>query len=123
MIRKKLNGLVFLYVFLFCTIPVVHIYLTHLPLSGNLMNVGFLFLLFTFSWLLVHVRIENDPKRFVGNFMVMTVVQFLAFLIYVLVLVVNKTTWIQVLHALILCLILVVLQAMALAKSGKSQSS
>jgi hypothetical protein len=123
MIRKKLNGLVFLYVFLLCTIPVVHIYLTHLPLSGNLMNVGFLFLLFTFSWLLVHVRIENDPKRFVGNFMVMTVVQFLAFLIYVLVLVVNKTTWIQVIHALILCLILVVLQTMALAKSGKSQSS
>ena len=87
------------------------------------MNVGFLFLLFTFSWLLVHVRIENDPKRFVGNFMVMTVVQFLAFLIYVLVLVVNNTTWIQVIHALILCLILVALQAIALAKSGKSQSS
>ena len=123
MIRKKLNGLVFLYVFLLCTIPVVHIYLTHLPLSGNLMNVGFLFLLFTFSWFLVHVRIENDPKRFVGNFMVMTVVQFLAFLIYVLVLVVYKTTWIQVIHALILCLILVVLQARALAKSRKSQSS
>lgn len=123
MIRKKFNGLVILYVFLLCTIPVVHIYLTHLPLLGNLMNVGFLFLLFTFSWLLVHVRIENDPKRFVGNFMVMTVLQFLAFLIYELILLFNIGSWAPIIHALILCIVLVVLQAIALSQSRKLESS
>ena len=93
MIQKKIKGLKVLYIFLLCTIPVVHIYVPKLSLNVNLLNVCFLGVLFTFSWLFVHIRVESDPKRFVGNFMIMTVLQFLAFLIYELILLFNIGSW------------------------------
>jgi fatty acid desaturase len=123
MIQKKIKGLKVLYIFLLCTIPVVHIYVPKLPLNLNLINVCFLGVLFTFSWLFVHIRVESDPKRFVGNFMIMTVLQFLAFLIYELILLFNIGSWAPIIHALILCIVLVVLQAIVLSQSRKLESS
>tara|TARA_B110000027_G_C15944443_1_gene222753 strand:- start:332 stop:568 length:237 start_codon:yes stop_codon:yes gene_type:complete len=76
--------------------------------------------LFTFSWLFVHIRIQNDPHRFVGNFMIMTVLQFLAFLGFELVLVLQGALWIQVIHALGVCAVLLVVQTIALAKTSVS---
>ena len=122
MIQKKIKGLKTLYVFLLCTIPVVHIYIPQLSLNLNLLNVSFLGFLFTFSWLFVHIKVQSDPKRFVGNFMIMTVLQFLAFLIYELVLLFKIGSWAPIIHALMLCIVLIVLQAMALSKSRKLES-
>jgi len=123
MIQKKIKGLKVLYIFLLCTIPVVHIYVPKLSLYVNLLNVCFLGVLFTFSWLFVHIRVESDPKRFVGNFMIMTVLQFLAFLIYELILLFNIGSWTPIIHALMLCIVLIVLQAVALSKSRELESS
>ena len=123
MIQKKIKGLKVLYIFLLCTIPVVHIYVPKLSLYVNLLNVCFLGVLFTFSWLFVHIRAESDPKRFVGNFMIMTVLQFLAFLIYELILLFNIGSWAPIIHALMLCIVLIVLQAVALSKSRELESS
>ena len=123
MIQKKIKGLKVLYIFLLCTIPVVHIYVPKLPLNLNLINVCFLGVLFTFSWLFVHIRVESDPKRFVGNFMIMTVLQFLAFLIYELILLFNIGSWAPIINALMLCIVLIVLQAVALSKSRELESS
>ena len=88
----------------------------------NLLNVSFLGFLFTFSWLFVHIKVQSDPKRFVGNFMIMTVLQFLAFLIYELILLFKIGSWTPIIHALMLCIVLIVLQAMALSKSRKLES-
>jgi hypothetical protein len=52
--------------------------------------------------------------------MIMTVMQFLAFLTFELILVMNDAPWIQVVHAVVLCVILLIIQSIGLAQSGKS---
>ena len=120
MIRKRFKGLFFLYAVLLFTFIVTQVSLPELSQSGNILNSVFLLVLYTCSWLFVHVGVENNPKRFVVNFMIMTVMQFLAFLTFELILVMKHAPWIQVVHALVLCVILLVTQSIGLAQSGKS---
>ena len=120
MIRKSFKGLFFLYAVIIFTFIVTQVSLPELSQSGNILNSVFLLALYTCSWLFVHVGVENNPKRFVVNFMIMTVMQFLAFLTFELVLVMKHAPWIQVVHALVLCVILLITQSIGLAQSGKS---
>jgi len=120
MIRKRFKGLFFLYAVLLFTFIVTQVSLPELSQSGNILNSVFLLVLYTCSWLFVHVGVENNPKRFVVNFMIMTVMQFLAFLTFELILVMKHAPWIQVVHALVLCVILLITQSIGLAQSGKS---
>lgn len=120
MIRKRFKGLFFLYAVLLFAFLVTQVSLPGLSQSGNILNSVFLLVLYTCSWLFVHVGVENNPKRFVVNFMIMTVMQFLAFLTFELILVMKHASWIQVVHALVLCVILLVTQSIGLAQSGKS---
>ena len=120
MIRKRFKGLFFLYAVLLFSFIVTQVSLPELSQSGNILNSVFLLVLYTCSWFFVHVGVENNPKRFVVNFMIMTVMQFLAFLTFELILVVKHAPWIQVVHALVLCVILLITQSIGLAQSGKS---
>ena len=120
MIRKRFKGLFFLYAVLLFAFLVTQVSLPELSQSGNILNSVFLLVLYTCSWLFVHVGVENNPKRFVVNFMIMTVMQFLAFLTFELILVMKHAPWIQVVHALVLCVILLITQSIGLARSGKS---
>lgn len=120
MIQKKLRGLYILYSLLGLLYLISQEFLPSLSPQSNLVNSIFLMVLFTFSWLIVHIRIQNDPHRFVGNFMIMTVLQFLAFLGFELVLVLKGALWIQVIHALGVCAVLLVVQTIALAKTSVS---
>jgi len=120
MIRKRVKGLFFLYAVLLFAFIVTQVSLPELSQSGNILNSVFLLVLYTCSWLFVHVGVENNPKRFVVNFMIMTVMQFLAFLTFELILVMKHAPWIQVVHALVLCVILLITQSIGLAQSGKS---
>ena len=72
--------------------------------------------IFLGSTILVNFKIHNNPKRFIGNFLVMTTLQLLAFLIYELVLIFQGGNWWVALHALLLCLILIVFQSIDLSK-------
>ena len=120
MIRKRFKGLFFLYAVLLFSFVVTQVFLPKFSQSGNILNSVFLLVLYTCSWLFVHVGVENNPKRFVVNFMIMTVMQFLAFLTFELILVMKHAPWIQVVHALVLCVILLITQSIGLAQSGKS---
>ena len=72
--------------------------------------------IFLGSTILVNFKIHNNPKRFIGNFLVMTTLQLLAFLIYELVLIFQEGNWWVALHALFICLILIVFQSIDLSK-------
>ena len=120
MIRKRFKGLFFLYAVLLFSFVVTPVFLPKFSQSGNILNSVFLLVLYTCSWLFVHVGVENNPKRFLVNFMIMTVMQFLAFLTFELILVMKHVPWIQVVHALVLCVILLITQSIGLAQSGKS---
>lgn len=120
MIRKRFKGLFFLYAVLLFAFVVTQVSLPEFSQSGNILNSVFLLVLYTCSWLFVHVGVENNPKRFVVNFMIMTVMQFLAFLTFELILVMKHAPWIQVVHALVLCVVLLITQSIGLAQSDKS---
>jgi len=72
--------------------------------------------IFLGSTVLVNFKINNNPKRFIGNFLVMTTLQLLAFLIYELVLIFKGGNWWEALHALLICLLLIVVQSITLSK-------
>ncbi len=82
----------------------------------NLLSSFILAFIFLGSTILVNFKIHNNPKRFIGNFLVMTTLQLLAFLIYELVLIFQGGNWWVALHALLLCLILIVFQSIDLSK-------
>ncbi len=119
MIPKKYKGLLFLYIVLFFSFLATHVFLPDLSKSDNILNSVFLLVLYTFSWLIVHIGVQNNPKRFVVNFIIMTVMQFLAFLTFELILVIRHAPWIQVVHALVLCVILLIIQSIGLSQSSK----
>jgi hypothetical protein len=79
MIRKRLKGLLILYAALICAFLFSQVYLPTLAEPKNILNSTFLLVLFTSSWFFVHIGAQNNSKRFVVNFMIMTVIQFLAF--------------------------------------------
>ena len=120
MIRKRVKGLLFVYLVLVLAFLGSQFYLPILSQSENILNSVFLLILFTLSWLFVHFGVQNNPKRFLVNFMIMTVMQFLAFLTFELILVMKDAPWIQVVHAVVLCVILLIIQSIGLAQSGKS---
>ena len=120
MIRKRFKGLLFLYTTLLFAFVVTYVSLPDLSQSDNILNSVFLLVLYTCTWLFVHIGVRNNPKRFVVNFMIMTVMQFLAFLTFELILVMKHAPWIQVVHALVLCVILLIIQSIGLAQSVKS---
>ena len=66
----------------------------------NLLSSFILAFIFLGSTILVNFKIHNNPKRFIGNFLVMTTLQLLAFLIYELVLIFQEGNWWVALHAL-----------------------
>ena len=109
-----------MYTTLLFAFVVTYVSLPDLSQSDNILNSVFLLVLYTCSWLFVHVGVRNNPKRFVVNFMIMTVMQFLAFLTFELILVMKHAPWIQVVHALVLCVILLIIQSIGLAQSVKS---
>ena len=82
----------------------------------NLLSSFILAFIFLGSTILVNFKIHNNPKRFIGNFLVMTTLQLLAFLIYELVLIFQEGNWWVALHALFICLILIVFQSIDLSK-------
>ena len=120
MIRRRSKGLLFVYLALIFAFLGSQFYLPILSQSENILNSVFLMLLFTLSWFFVHLGIQKNPKRFIFNFMIMTVMQFLTFLTFELVLVIQHASRTQVIHALVLCIILLVIQSISLVQSSKS---
>ena len=120
MIRKRVKGLLFVYLVLVLAFLGSQFYLPILSQSENILNSVFLLILFTLSWLFVHFGVQNNPKRFLFNFMIMTVMQFLTFLTFELVLVLQHANRAQVIHALGLCIILLIIQSISLVQSSKS---
>jgi hypothetical protein len=82
----------------------------------NVLSTIVLSFIFLGSTVLVNFKINNNPKRFIGNFLVMTTLQLLAFLIYELVLIFKGGNWWEALHALLICLLLIVVQSITLSK-------
>ena len=82
----------------------------------NLLNASVLLFIFLGSTVLVNYKIEKNPKRFIGNFLVMTTLQLLAFLIYELILIFQGEMWWVAIQALVNCIILIVIQSINLAK-------
>ena len=82
----------------------------------NVLSSVVLSFIFLGSTALVNFKINNNPKRFIGNFLVMTTLQLLAFLIYELVLIFQGGNWWAALHALLICLSLIIVQSINLSK-------
>jgi hypothetical protein len=82
----------------------------------NVLSSVVLSFIFLGSTALVNFKINNNPKRFIGNFLVMTTLQLLAFLIYELVLIFQGGNWWAALHALFICLLLIIVQSINLSK-------
>ena len=82
----------------------------------NVLSTIVLSFIFLGSTVLVNFKINNNPKRFIGNFLVMTTLQLLAFLIYELVLIFQGGNWWAALHALFICLLLIIVQSINLSK-------
>ncbi len=120
MIRKRFKGLLFVYVALVLAFFGSQFYLPVISQSENILNSVFLLILFTFSWFFVYLGVQNNPKRFPFNFMIMTVIQFLTFLTFELLLVLQHANRAQVIHALGLCIILLIIQSISLVQSSKS---
>ena len=91
--------------------PALYNFLAASPVAILPTQIGVLLFIFFGSTILVNYRIEKNPKRFIGNFLVMTTLQLLAFLTYELILIFQGETWWVAIHALGNCIILIVLQA------------
>ncbi len=95
---------------------ITDLFIQKLSLYQNILSSFVLSFIFLGSTALVNFKINNNPKRFIGNFLVMTTLQLLAFLIYELVLIFQGGNWWAALHALLLCLLLIVVQSINLSK-------
>ncbi|MDG2153592.1 MAG: hypothetical protein P8K10_06620 [Crocinitomicaceae bacterium] len=92
------------------------LYIQKISLYHNIFSSFVLSFIFLGSTVLVNFKIKNNPKRFIGNFLVMTTLQLLAFLIYELVLIFQGGNWWAALHALFICLLLIIVQSINLSK-------
>jgi len=92
------------------------LFIQKISFHQNVLSTIVLSFIFLGSTVLVNFKINNNPKRFIGNFLVMTTLQLLAFLIYELVLIFKGGNWWEALHALLICLLLIVVQSITLSK-------
>jgi hypothetical protein len=116
MIQRIIRQLTPLIIWLVVSSILTSVLIHEVSLFHNLLSSLVLLFIFFGSTILVNYKIEKNPKRFIGNFLVMTTLQLLAFLIYELILIFQGEMWWVALHALVKCIILIVLQSINLAR-------
>jgi len=116
MIQRIIRQLTPLIIWLVVSSILTSVLIHEVSLFHNLLSSLVLLFIFFGSTILVNYKIERNPKRFIGNFLVMTTLQLLAFLIYELILIFQGEMWWVALHALVKCIILIVLQSINLAR-------
>lgn len=116
MIQRIINQFIPICSWLLVSFVLTFTFIHHVSLFYNALNSFVLLLIFFGSTTLVNYRIEKNPQRFIGNFLVMTTLQLLAFLSYELILIYQgETHWI-VIHALINCIVLIIIQSINLSR-------
>lgn len=116
MIQRIIRQLTPLFIWLVVSSILTSILIHQVSLFHNLLSSFVLLFIFLGSTILVNYKIEKNPKRFIGNFIVMTTLQLLAFLIYELILIFQGAMWWAALHALVKCIVLIILQSIYLAR-------
>ena len=116
MIQRIIRQLILIAVWILVSIILTHVFIHQVSTFYNLLNASVLLFIFLGSTVLVNYKIEKNPKRFIGNFLVMTTLQLLVFLIYELILIFQGDMWWEALQALVNCIILIVIQSINLAK-------
>ena len=116
MIRRILKQFIPLLALVLVSFIITDVFIQKISLHQNILSSFVLTFIFLGSTTLVNFKINNNPKRFIGNFLVMTTLQLLAFLIYELVLIFQGGDWWAALHALLICLLLIVVQSINLSK-------
>ena len=116
MIRRILKQFIPLLALVLVSFIITDVFIQKISLHQNILSSFVLTFIFLGSTTLVNFKINNNPKRFIGNFLVMTTLQLLAFLIYELVLIFQGGNWWEALHALLICLLLIVVQSINLSK-------
>ena len=116
MIRRILKQFIPLLALVLVSSIITDVFIQKISLHQNILSSFVLTFIFLGSTTLVNFKINNNPKRFIGNFLVMTTLQLLAFLIYELVLIFQGGNWWAALHALLICLLLIVVQSITLSK-------
>ena len=114
MIQRIIRQFILIAVWILVSIILTHVLIHQVSTFYNLLNASVLLFIFLGSTVLVNYKIEKNPKRFIGNFLVMTTLQLLVFLIYELIFQ-GDMGW-EALQALVNCIILIVIQSINLAK-------
>ena len=116
MIQRVINQFIPLFVWILLSSIITFVFIHKVSLFHNLLSSGVLLFIFLGSTILVNYKIEKNPNRFIGNFLVMTTLQLLAFLIYELILIFQGNVWWVAIHALGKCIVLIVLQSINLGR-------
>ena len=116
MIQRVISQLIPLFVWILFGIIITSIFIHQVSLFHNLLSSVVLLFIFLGSTILVNYRIEKNPRRFIGNFIVMTTLQLLAFLTYELILIFHGETWWVAIHALANCIVMILLQSINLGR-------
>ena len=116
MIQRVISQLIPIFVWILVSSILTSVFMHQVSLFHNLLSSFVLLFIFLGSTILVNYRIEKNPKRFVGNFLVMTTLQLLAFLTYELILIFQGEMWWVAIHALGNCIVLIVLQSINLGR-------
>ena len=116
MIQRIIKQLIPLYSLILISFILTYLFFSYVSLYYNVLSSIVLAFIFLGSTILVNYKIDKNPKRFVGNFLVMTTLQLLSFLSYEVVLILQGGRWWVTLHPLVICIILIVIQSINLAR-------
>ena len=116
MIQRIIKQLIPLYSFILISFVLTYLFFSYVSIYYNVLSSIVLAFIFLGSTILVNYKIDKNPKRFVGNFLVMTTLQLLSFLSYEVVLILQGGRWWVTLHPLVICIILIVIQSINLAR-------
>ena len=116
MIQRIIKQLIPIFLWILFSSVLTYLFIEQISFYFNILNSLVLFSIFTGSTILVNYKIHQNPTRFIGNFLVMTTLQLLAFLSYELVLILKSGSWWIILQALVICLVLIVIQSINLSK-------
>ena len=116
MIQRIIKQIIPLYSLILISFILTYLFFSYVSLYYNVLSSIVLAFIFLGSTILVNYKIDKNPKRFVGNFLVMTTLQLLSFLSYEVVLILQGGRWWVTLHPLVICIILIVIQSINLAR-------
>ena len=75
MIQRIISQFILIAAWILVSIILTHVFIHQVSTFYNLLNASVLLFIFLGSTVLVNYKIEKNPKRFIGNFLVMTTLQ------------------------------------------------